>query len=185
MTSPIDDILRRLPVDQLARQLGTDPAEVDRAAREAIPALIGGLETNANDAEQEQSIARALVHHETSPLAGEGEVALDQVDTEDGSKIVRHIFGDDADQTVHALSGSSGASSDLVRKLLPILAPIVLAYLAQRITGQKGAGGSGGGILGQILQGALGGGAQAGPAGGGMGGGMLGSILGQILRGGR
>lgn len=54
---------------------------------------------------------------------------------------------------------STGASSDLVRKLLPLLAPIVLTWLAQQAT-QKGgqvSAGSGGllqDVLGGLLKGA-------------------------------
>jgi hypothetical protein len=86
----------------------------------------------------------------------------------------------------------------LVRKLLPILAPIVMSYLARKVLGGgQGAGGqsspAGGGIdLGSILGGILGGGlgglGSGGPGSGGQGGGLgsggLGDILGGILGGG-
>ena len=39
--SAIDDVLASIPKDQLARQLGTDPATAERATRQALPALLG------------------------------------------------------------------------------------------------------------------------------------------------
>jgi hypothetical protein len=126
------------------------------------------------------------------------------VDTADGEKIVSHVFGDQQDQVASQLAGAAnlgGAGGDLVRRLLPILAPIIMSYLAKKILGGQqvggqasplpggtGAGGTGdggagaGGIdLGSILGGILGGAA----GGGGQGQGGLGDILGGILGGGR
>lgn len=187
MSTAADDILRQLPVSQLAQQLGRSPEEVEQAVREAVPSMIGGLERNASDSDQEASIARALSQHASSPLAGDGEVDLGQVDAQDGAKIVRHIFGEDADQTARALGAKGGADQDLLRQLLPIIAPIVLAYLARRLGSSQGAGGKGS-ILGDLLESVAGGAGGLGgsaPRTGGAGGGILGSILGQILRGGR
>lgn len=194
MTSAADDILGQLPLDQLAQQLGRQPEEIEEAVRSAVPSMIGGLERNAVEGGQEESIAKALSAHSASPLFASGSVPLDQVDAEDGSKIVRHIFGEDPAAAARQVSARSGGDQDLLRQLLPILAPIVLGYLARRMGG--GQGGSGGGILGDILgglaggmgstpgSGGLGGGTGSGGLGGGLNGG-LGAILGQILRGGR
>ena len=45
----MDDILQNLPIDQLAQELGADPQEVQQAAQTALPALLGGLQANAQD----------------------------------------------------------------------------------------------------------------------------------------
>ncbi len=91
-----------------------------------------------------------------------------------------------------------GVGGDLVRKLLPILAPIVMSYLAKKILGGQNAGGGAGDVagrdgsgdsagqpggidLGSILGGILGGGPQGGA---GAPGGGFGDILGGILGGG-
>jgi hypothetical protein len=178
--SPVDEILGQLPLDQLAVQLGVDPQTAARAAAAVIPSLIGGLQHNA-DQGNEQAIVGALVQHSSSNLFDSGSVDLNSVDAADGAKIVQHIFGDQSTQLAHAIGQRTGASGNLVNELLPILAPIVLAYLAKKLSSsQQSAGGSGGSILNDILGSVLGGqgGQQAG------GGGMLGSILGGILSGG-
>jgi hypothetical protein len=66
-------------------------------------------------------------------------------------------------------------------KLLPLLAPIVMAYLAKRFTGGAAAGGVQSGGIGEILSSILGG--AAGQGGQQQGG--LGDLLGGLLGGGR
>ena len=159
-TSAVEEILGQLPLPQLAAQLGVDPQTAAQAAAAVIPSLIGGLQHNADQGqEQEQAIAGALAQHSSSNLFDSGSVDLNSVDTQDGAKIVEHIFGDQSTQLAHAIGQKTGASGSLVNQLLPILAPIVLAYLAKKLTGsQQSAGASGGGMMGSILGGILSGG---------------------------
>ncbi len=146
-----DEILSQVPLQQLASQLGVDQSEVEQAARTALPALLGGMHANASDPAGAQSLASALSAHE-----GTSVTSLDDVDEQDGRAIVGNIFGDNTEQVMNQLGGlgpgigGSGGGS-LVQKLLPILAPIVLSWLAKKI-GQGGLGGilgSGSGAPGQ------------------------------------
>ena len=164
--SPVDEILGQIPIDQLAARLGVDPATAAQAAAAVIPSLIGGLQHNA-DQGNEQAIAGALVQHSSSNLLDAGSVDLNSVDTQDGAKIVQHIFGDQSTQLAHAIGQKTGASGTLVNQLLPILAPIVLAYLAKKLTGSESGVGSGG-MLGSILGSILSGGALGSILGGGL-----------------
>ena len=182
--SPIEDILGQLPLRQLAQQFGVDEGTIGQAAAAVIPSLIGGLQHNA-DAGSEQAIAGALAQHAGSSVFDEsGSLDLGAVDTEDGAKIVQHIFGDQSGQMAAALGQRTGASQSLIQQLLPILAPIVLAYLAKKLTGGSSQQAGGGNILGDILGSVLGGGGSAAPSQQSAGGGVLGSILGSILAGG-
>jgi hypothetical protein len=179
-TSAVEEILGQLPINQLAAQFGVDPQTAAQAAAAAIPSLIGGLQHNA-DQGNEPAIAGALLAHSSSTLFDSGSVDLNRVDTADGAKIVQHIFGDQSTQLAHAIGQKTGVSGGLVNQLLPILAPIVLAYLAKKLTMSPNGGGLGGGILGTVLGGVLGSETGQQPANGG---GTLGSILGGILSGG-
>ena len=203
-----DDILQNLPIDQLAQQLGVDPQEVQQAAQAALPALLGGLHANAQDPGGASSIVEALGQHDDDLLAGG--VDLGQVDQADGERIASHIFGSNEEQVYSAL-GSSGAGGGLVKRLIPILAPIVLSYIANRVLPGGGGGRGGGGatapsttdnsaqggpgsldsMLKDVLGGALGGGTttpqapaptpQTQPS---VGGSIL-DVLGGLLGGGR
>lgn len=179
--SDLDALFAALPIDQIAAQLGEDPEAVRQAAGVALPALLGGLQANAQDPSGEASLFSALAQHQNDLATPPIDVT--QVDTEDGAKIARHVFGDQQEQVVNQLGGLGGGSG-LVAKLLPILAPIVLSYLAKQLSSSAG---SGGGILGQILSQVLSGAAQG--AGGSTRSSGLGSlfedVLGGLLGGGR
>ncbi|GAC85662.1 hypothetical protein GP2_038_00380 [Gordonia paraffinivorans NBRC 108238] len=203
--SDIDDLLSRLPYGSLATQLGVDEDSARAAARQAVPALLAGLQTQTTDEEAAQKLVGALAQHDNDLATGE--IDVDQVDTADGSKIVAHIFGDKTPEVAGAVSNQVPAAAvdpGVVQKLLPILAPIVLSYLTKKVLGGAGGGAptqAGSGGLGDLLGTVLGGGKGGGAAGergdllGGMlggaagsgakqgGGDLLGGILGSILGG--
>jgi hypothetical protein len=202
----LQDIIGQIPMDQIAGMLGTDEPTARAAVEAAVPTLLAGMHNNAQAPDGAASLESALGQHQDGLI--DGGVDVGQVDTADGEKIVNHVFGGQQDQVASQLAGTGqlgAAGSDLVRKLLPILAPIVMSYLAKKFLGgnQAGAGsqteagaqadsGQGGGMdLGGVLGGILGGmvGGQGGAAGqGGPGGqdgqgglGGLGDILGGLL----
>lgn len=173
----VEDILSSIDIDQLAQLLGTDSSTAQGAAAAAIPTLLGSLQANAATPEGADSLANALSQHADSPATGDD---LSQIDTDDGRKIVQHAVAGDASR----LAGVSGLGGDLLAKLLPILAPIVMQYLAKQFLGggtqadAQAAPASAGG-LGDLLGGLLGGsGASAGS------GNALGDLLGGLLGGG-
>lgn len=189
--SAVDDIVSQLPMADLADKVGSDPQTTESAVRSVLPALLGGLHANAQDPAAASSLAGALGQH--SPDLVEGGVNLDQVDPEDGSKIVGNIFGGRSEQVAETLGGSLGGDTGLVQRLLPILAPIVLSYLSKRLGGQGQASGGG---LADVLGGLLGAQGGTGGAGGVLGGllagtqsssgsGGLADVLGGLLGGGR
>ena len=184
--STIDELVGQLPLGQIAARLGVDEKQAEQLTRQALPALLGGMEANAKDAGGAASLAAALGQHDDDLL--DGGVDIDQVDTDDGAKIVRHVFGSNEEQVINQLGGlGGGRNSGLMAKLLPMLAPLVMSWLAKKALSGKGGGGSGGsssgssgdlgGGLGDLLGGLLGGG-----SGGGLGG--LGDLLGGLLGGG-
>lgn len=191
--SAVDEILAQIPLDQLASQLGMDPADAEKAVRQAVPALLGGMEANAQDPLGAASLEKAIGQHSGDPFEG---LNLDQIDTNDGEKIVSHVFGGNQQEVVNRLGGDSGGG--IMGKLLPILAPMVMAWLAGKLTGGQAqgspapagegglddllggltGGGSGGGI-GDLLGGLLGGGGTGSASGG-----DIGDLLGGLLGGG-
>jgi hypothetical protein len=184
----LDDIIDNLPIGDIAKKLGVDEATARKAIDDALPALVAGMGANATDPAGAASLEKAVVKHD--PKLVEGGVNLDDVDEADGQKIVRNVFGGNTDQVVGALDKKEGGG-DLIAKLLPILAPIVLSFLAQQFqkkqapkpsaTPSQAPASSGGGIT-DVLGGLLGGGSGSGGSGGSGGG--LGDLLGGLLGGG-
>jgi hypothetical protein len=182
----LDDLFAEIPVQDIASKLGVDEGEVNSAIQTLVPALVGGLQHNVQSDDIDSSKLESAVNTQAASGLLDGGVSVDQVDQHEGDKIVANIFGgNDSNQVASALAGGGAGSSNLLKQLLPILAPIVLAYIGKQLT--KGGGGaapaqpqaqaSGGGGLGDVLGSILGG-------GGGGGNNALGSILGSVLGGG-
>lgn len=179
----LDDIVAGIPMNALADQLGVDPTTAESAVRQALPALLGGLQANAADPAGAASLTGALDKHPPDLVAGG--VDLNQVDTDDGQKIVGNIFGSNTDQVAQTIGGNLGGGRvDLIKKLLPLLAPIVLSYLSSRMRGGTTTGteappsGGVGDLLGSIL-GSMGTGGSSTSAG------PVLDMLGGLLGGGR
>jgi hypothetical protein len=126
--SALDDILGALPADAISQQVGASPDDVRAAAAAVLPALLGGLQANASDPSGADSILEALGQHQDDLLSGGAD--LSAINESDGQAITNHIFGDREEDVVNRLGevpamGGSGMGGALVKKLLPILAPMV------------------------------------------------------------
>src|SRR5690606_19133935 len=139
MTS-FDELLSNVPVAQIAKQLGVDEATAQTAVQAALPTLLGGLQANATQPEGASALLGALNKHDPSLVAGAGSVDIDKVDAADGEKIVDKVFGGEKNTVISALGATEGTGGNqLVAQLLPILAPIVLAYLSKQLLGGNAA----------------------------------------------
>jgi hypothetical protein len=183
----LDDLFNEIPIQQIAAQLGADEGEVTNVIHTLVPTLLGSVQHNVQSGDIDSSKLESAVTTQAASGLLDGGVSVDQVDQNEGNKLVANIFGgNDSNQVASALSGGGVGSSDLIKKLLPILAPIVLAYIGKQLTNRGGAAApaqpqaqaSGGGGIGDVLGSILGG------AGGGGGNNALGSILGSVLGGG-
>ncbi|WP_449407533.1 DUF937 domain-containing protein [Microbacterium maritypicum] len=173
----LDDILKQVPIDDIAAKLGVSTDEARAAVEQGGAVLLGGLAKNASTSEGSSAIENALKRHE-----GKGGAAtVDDIDQADGGKIVSHILGADEKKVTQKLTESKETAGIDFGKLLPILAPIVMGLIANANKGKQSDAGqaqSGGGI-GDVIGGLLGGGNSSGGSGGG-----IGDLLGGILGGG-
>ncbi len=179
----LDGLLDLIPIGDIAKQLGVPEDVAEAAVKQAIPAIVGGMAANAQDAGGAQSLEKALSKHATS--ASGKKVAVQDIDTADGEKIVNNVFGAKKNEVVAAVADTSkgDVTKDLIAKLLPIIAPIVISFIASQFLGQKTtapaakeeAPAASGGI-GDLLGGLLG-------SSGGQE--VIGSVLGGLLGGGK
>src|SRR5262245_29599232 len=168
------DILAQLGGTQsMARELGVTEAQAHSGAEALIPAILGGMKTQAR---AQPSGLDGLIGM-LGNLGGGG--LLDDVlgpqatNVSRGNDVLGQIFGSkDVSRTVaQNAAGRTGLDPALLRKMLPILAMLVGGYLSRRSgataapSGGATAGLPGGG-LGDLLGGLLGGnrGSQTGLA---------------------
>ena len=188
----LDDLYAQIPTSEIATKLGVDEGEVDSAIRTLVPVLLGGLHQNSQDPESAGKIESAAASHAAHGLLDAGG-GVDQVDVSDGQQAIATIFGgNDADQVAAALAQGGVGSRDTLKRLLPVVIPIVLAYVGKQLSAsgasqQREA--SAGGGLGEVLGSILGAGSGDKSLGGILGsvlggkGGALGDILGGLLGG--
>jgi hypothetical protein len=169
-----------VPVDDIAKQLGIPEDVANAAVKQVLPGLIGGLAANASTSAGSASLEKALTKHTTTPKK------VADIDTTDGEKIVKNVFGANTDKVAAKLAENEpkpNVTMDIVKQVLPIVAPIVLSFIATQFLTPKAAApaakkaapapASTGGDLGSMLGGLL-----SDPSTQQMVGGLLGGLLG-------
>ncbi len=189
-------------LDNLATQFGITTEEADAAVKAVVPVLSEGLLKQASEPQAFGSFIGALGEGQHLAAFSDPAAAQATATAQKGGDILSQILTSHSAREEIALRASSGTgiNSDMLAKMLPVIASMIFGGLAKSmenqgfggILGQLGnAAGQGG--LGPVLGQILGGGQVSGnpqqplPAPGAPGGqgGLLGSILGQILGGGR
>lgn len=134
----LSGLINLIPIGDIAKKLGIDEDIAKAAVAVAVPAIVGGLAANAKDKGGAKSLEKALGKH-----AGRSPKKLDDIDEAEGAKIVTHVFGDKKDDVVRAAAKKAPAKADgpdigaIVAQVLPIIAPIVLAFVANQFIGKK------------------------------------------------
>lgn len=189
-------------VGQLSDHIGAEPQQTAAAANGIFATLLGGLANNASTEGGLSSLGAALDrNHDGSMLddlmgmVGGMMQGGDSSGATNGAGILGHILGDRQEVAAQQISQSSGLNVSQVMKLLPVLAPIVMAVLGRaknqggldlgNLAGvlmgsaQNAQSGGFGDLIGSVLGGVMGGGQPQQQSGGG----LLGNILGGIFGG--
>lgn len=129
-----DDILSGIDsgtLNDIAQQVGVEPDKLQGIIRDSLPALLGGMEKNVQSSDGAASLADALGQHaDANPLGDIGSLINGAL----GGGILDHVLGGSTPYVSEAIGTKAGASGVDVEKILKILAPIVMAYLAKRLT---------------------------------------------------
>ncbi|MBR3128399.1 MAG: DUF937 domain-containing protein [Solobacterium sp.] len=114
-------------VNSVAKKTGLSTKLVYKLIMTALPILIRYMTKNVGSQNGALSLLNALTQHNTTRAMSE---QIDDVDEEDGDKIIGHILGDDKDLVVKSLAAETGAKSEEVTKTLGSIAPALLSGLA-------------------------------------------------------
>lgn len=117
---------------QLAKRAGVDTKDFGKIAAIALPLLLQAMNINNQNSKGLTSFNQALNQHQTKNNYDSLNQFAQNVDTEDGDKIVSHVLQDDKQKISDNLAGRLGVSSDTVKKVLAVLAPLVIKYLADQ-----------------------------------------------------
>jgi hypothetical protein len=133
MASILDLVQQHLgpaEIAQISQQLGVDPNTTQHAVNAALPALVGAMANTAQQPQGASALQGLLGSHggvlgSLGSLIGAGGVA-------DGGGLLGQILGPHQSTVQQGVQQQTGLDSDRTRKLLAMLAPIVLGALARR-----------------------------------------------------
>ena len=124
-------------LQQMAAQLGTNPAATQSALTKVLGALGQGVAKNASTPGGLEGLVKALGSGNHSSYL-ENPSALGQAASiADGNGILGHILGSkDASRALAGqVAGQTGVSADIVKKLLAMAAAAMMGALSQRTQG--------------------------------------------------
>ncbi len=186
----LDGLLSAIPIGDIAKKLGIDENVAKAAVSAAVPVIVAGMAANAQDKGGAKSLAGAATRH---AKRGKQFSRVDDVDTVEGDKIASNVFGSNKPAVEKEVAKASGIDPDLIAKIVPIVAPIIIAFIGNMLLKkQQEAGATGaaaeeeaasGGGLGDLLGGLLGGGGSSSSSSSSSSGGGIGDLLGGLLGG--
>lgn len=164
-------------VNEISRQLGVDQNTTERAISSALPMILGGMAGHAAQPQGAETIKQAVATHANATdniqqLVQTGPPA----DVGVSGGLLGRILGGHRDTVEQGVQQTSGLDPDKTKRLLMMLAPIVLGVIARRQFGGKDAQQADPGQL----QGALHQEAQTAAKESPHVGGLLGKILGAV-----
>ncbi len=156
MSGLVNSVLSHLDanqISQIAAQLGTDPAQARVAIEHAVPLIVGGMAQNASTPQGANALNNALGAHTGLDMGSVLGSVLGGGGSGIGGSILGHIFGANQQAANQGLGQATGLGTQNAGQLMAILAPIVMAALANHAQAQGSLNPGGlGSILGQASQ---------------------------------
>ncbi|MDX1440252.1 MAG: DUF937 domain-containing protein [Rubricoccaceae bacterium] len=166
LTNLIGQALHGDTLSQLSSRIGASEQQTQTAAMAALPVILGAMKRNASTPEGAQSLSNALENdHDGSILDQLGGFLSGHLQNEraaNGDGILGHILGGQRETVQQGVSRASGLDLNQVAKLLPLLAPIVMAALGKKRREQAPQEGGG---LADLLAGATSSAREQAPSG--------------------
>ncbi len=167
-------------VSALSGKSSASEDQVTQALLQALPSMLGKMQTNAQTKEGADSLLKALDQHDLS----DADIVklIKTADMDDGIKILNHIYGDEkkTEEVQKQVAAKAGIDTKKVAMIMAAAAPAVLTMLAKtNKKANKTASVSNSDGLADLL-----GGVMSLAGGGSSRGGLdVGSILGSVLGG--
>ena len=137
MASLLDMVQQNLgpaEIDQISQQLGVDPGQAQSAISAALPMIVGGMANHASQPAGADAIHQSLASH--GGLLGSLGGLLGAGGAADGGGLLGKVLGQHQAPVQEGVSQASGLDPEKTRKLLMMLAPIVMAVLARKHAAQ-------------------------------------------------
>lgn len=122
---------------QLAKQFSLSEGDTSSVLGQLIPVLAKGMQYNTQNSSGLESLAAALSKGNHSQYFDNPGSASGDATVQDGNAILGHLLGNkDVSRGLAGRAGqNTGVSSDLIKKMLPVVATIVMGALSKRNSG--------------------------------------------------
>ncbi len=141
-------------IGQIAKQFGLPEDKAREAVGALVPSLTRGLQHRTREDIGVDDLIKALNVGEHSRYLDEPEILEKPETIDDGNSILGHIFGSkEVSRSVAKHAGQqTGLGSSLMKKMLPIVASMVMASLSKGVLGGgQATRESSGGLLTSLL----------------------------------
>ena len=123
----LKSLLTDASVSALAKKTGLNAGSLKKLIPLAVPLLLKFLTSNASSESGALSLLCALSQHTNQKALSD---QIDEADTEDGGKIINHIFGSESEDVTNQLALESGMSQRDVSSALAGIAPALMSGLS-------------------------------------------------------
>ena len=123
----LSSLLTDSSVSALAKKTGLSATALKKLIPLAVPLLLKFLTSNASSESGALSLLGALSQHTNQKALSD---QINEADTEDGGKIIGHIFGNQSDVVTNRLAQQSGMSERDVNSALAGIAPALMSGLS-------------------------------------------------------
>ena len=123
----LSSLLTDSSVSALAKKTGLSATALKKLIPLAVPLLLKFLTSNASSESGALSLLGALSQHTNQKALSD---QINEADTEDGGKIIGHIFGNQSDVVTNRLAQQSGMSERDVSSALAGIAPALMSGLS-------------------------------------------------------
>ena len=130
MTSILTTLLSSDSISGVSKSSKAKNSDVTSVLTAALPLLLNGAKEQAENKDTAPSFSQALASHgkkNTTNLAA----FLDNVDMEDGSKIIGHLLGNNGD-AIKDIAKQAGTTTKTAANVLSASAPLLMSLLGQK-----------------------------------------------------
>src|SRR3954464_8575911 len=117
-------------IAQISQQIGADPAQTRTAIEAAAPLMVAGVANTAQSPQGQAGVQEALDAH-AGVLGNLGQMFGAGGNVDMGGVLDR-VLGRNKSDVHDGVQQASGLNSDQTKRLLAMLAPVVVAMLAKR-----------------------------------------------------
>ena len=142
-------------IGQMAKNFGLSESAVRNAITEMAPALMRGMQHNADSQQGLEQLMGALSKGDHQRYVDQPETLGEGSTLADGNAILGHLLGskDVSRQVASHAAGRTGLDDGLLKQMLPVVAGLVMGSMSKQATtgGMDIGSGSTGGLLTRLL----------------------------------